>query len=676
MKISLNWLKDYVNVTVAPEKLAHALTMAGLEVEKIHSVDGDTVFEIEVTPNRPDCLNMLGIAREVGAVFNKKYMPFKQSKLRFPAKKCDISILDKKGCTRYIGTVIEGVSVMETPAWIKKRITALGLRSINNIVDITNFCLLETGQPMHAFDLDKLAGRKIIVRRARKGEKIITIDGDERVLDESILIIADEQKPVAIAGVMGGKDTEVTEKTKNILLESAYFDPILIRRAARKLGLSSDSSYRFERGVDWDMVKIGAGRAVDLILESAKGKVVKYRDVVTEKRKTKVIDINITGAEINSYLGVDIKLPAVSGMLHKLDFKISKIKANGLKVTPPTFRNDVKSDKDVIEEVARIYGYENIPTALPQIKATEIPENSQRRIRNKVRECLLAQGYSEMVTYAMTNRAALAKSNLGNVEAIKIKNPLTQDQEFMRPSVLPLLLSVAATNINRGNKDFKLFEIGKIYTKNGERDTLGIIAGGVNIEDWRVTQKLVVDFYDIKGAVEAIACNLGVGSVDLQDCQDPYFDNTQAAGIYVAGEKIGVIGKIDREVLDKWDIKQNSLYFVQVDFGEFYRQAQPPRKFKVLNEYPAAVHDISLAVKDGILFRQVKDIARREGGEILTGIEFKEQYLGEKLPPGCRGVIFSLQYQSFKRTLTDEEIKFAQQKIIKALADELGAIQR
>src|SRR3989338_8110711 len=273
MKISYNWLKDYVAVGADAEKLAQRLTMAGLEVEKIENINGDMVFELEITPNRPDCLNHLGIAREVSAIFNK---PLKSPKIKAPQSpkiKTDITISDKNDCSRYIGTVIENVRVKETPPWIKERLTAIGIRTINSVVDITNLVLMETGQPLHAFDYDKLAGGKIIVRRAKEGEVITTIDGAERKLHSSILVIADAKKPVAIAGIMGGKDTEVTEMTKNILLESACFDPILIRRAARALGLFSDSSYRFERGVDLDGVNSGSARATDLILELAGGSV-------------------------------------------------------------------------------------------------------------------------------------------------------------------------------------------------------------------------------------------------------------------------------------------------------------------------------------------------------------------------------------------------------------------
>ncbi|MCK5082327.1 MAG: phenylalanine--tRNA ligase subunit beta, partial [Candidatus Omnitrophica bacterium] len=401
MKISLNWLKDYVTLGLSPEKLAFKLTMAGLEVEKISSIGGDTIFELEITPNRPDCLNMLGMARETAAILKKPRRIPKVKKRVWPKQKCAIEIDDKQACRRYIGTLIEGVSIKRAQEKVVKYLTALGMRSINNVVDITNFCLMETGQPLHAFDYDKLIGGKIFVRRAFKGEKIVTIDDVERELDPSILVIADQKRAVAIAGIMGGKDTEVTERTKNILLESAYFDPILIRRASRKLGLSSDSSYRFERGVDYRTVEDGAARAIDLILQSAGGKITKRSDVVAARKKTTQTQIAISKDTINARIGASYTDAQYKDILKRLDFSVASSKTGELKITPPSFREDVKADEDIVEEVSRIIGYDNLPLSFPQIKVSSIPPDPKRLARQKTRGLFLAQGFNEVITYTM-----------------------------------------------------------------------------------------------------------------------------------------------------------------------------------------------------------------------------------------------------------------------------------
>ncbi|MCK5581533.1 MAG: phenylalanine--tRNA ligase subunit beta, partial [Candidatus Omnitrophica bacterium] len=386
MKISITWLNDYIKTGVPVDRLIHKLTMAGLEVEKTETVAGDTVLELEITPNRPDCLNMLGMAREVSAILNKTVKKPSLPEIKYPKEKCPVEIVDKEGCTRYIGTVIKDVKVAKAPQAMQQRLAAIGLRPINNIVDITNFCLMETGQPLHAFDYDKLEGGKIIVRRAKKGETIITIDGELRELDPSVLVIADAKRPVAIAGVMGGQETEVTGKTKNILLESAYFDPVLIRRAARKSGLSSDSSYRFERGVDFQMVENGCTRAIALIQELAGGEIEQRQDLCLAKKKKVGKAVTVSLAQINGLLGAALTTTQCKTILKKLEFDVVSKKGQPLpgdrpqilKVTPPTFRNDIHQAVDVVEEVARVVGYDNLPLSLPHITVSNVPAKNTR----------------------------------------------------------------------------------------------------------------------------------------------------------------------------------------------------------------------------------------------------------------------------------------------------------
>ncbi|MBI5415892.1 MAG: phenylalanine--tRNA ligase subunit beta [Candidatus Omnitrophica bacterium] len=676
MKISLNWLKDYVTVGVSAEKLAHKLTMAGFEVEKITAVDGDTVFELEITPNRPDCLNMRGMAREVAAILSTRLKPVRTSGLKFPSRPCDIRILDKKGCTRYIGTLIRDVAVADAPDWIKRRLGSTGSRSINNVVDITNFCLMETGQPLHAFDYDKLCGGKIIVRRAREGETIITLDGVERKLDPSILIIADEKRPVAVAGVIGGRDTEVTRETKNILLESACFDPVLIRQAARRLGVSSESSYRFERGVDYDAAGAGADRAVRLVLDCAGGTVAGRSDVRAAGKRPKSAAIILDTNKANGFLGVSLAPSRYKKILRQLGFQAAAGKKDTLRLRPPAFRADLKEEVDVVEEIARVIGYDNLPVSLPSVPAASIAPETRRGLRQAVRELLLAQGVDETVTYAMVSEKSLARAGQGEPGGVKIRNPLASDQGILRPSLLPSLLSVAAFNINRGQKNLKLFETGKIYTASGEREALGVVLAGRHEEDWRENRKGAFDFYDIKGIVEQTLARACGQEIRMAASPCVFLVPGQGVSVAVAGVTAGFLGKVNEEALEAWDIRQKNVFFAQIDLEELRPFFGKERMCRPVPEFPAVVRDVSLAVGIDVSFQQVCATAFRLGRGILHAVKFSGEYRGEKIPAGNRGIVFSLRYRSEERTLREEEVNEVHEKIVHAFVCELGAIQR
>ena len=674
MKLSLNWLNEFVRHGLLPEKLAERLTMAGHEVKSIDQVGEDRVFEIEITPNRPDCLNVLGLAREVSAIVNKPLKVQENKSFNIPKVNCDITIEDRQACPRYIGAVIENISITESPAIVRGRLQAIGLRPINNVVDITNYSLFENGQPLHAFDYDKLIGGKIIVRRARAGETIVTLDGVERKLDPSILVIADSQRPVAIAGIMGGAATEVTAKTKRILLESACFDPVLIRRAGRTLGLTSDSAYRFERGVDITRIDRSAKRALGLILESANGIIKNYRDVSFGKvvpQKSFVVNLEAT----NKFLGTKIPSAKAKTILSKLEFKVAA-KGNRLSVTPPSFRKDVKADVDIAEELARIIGYDRVPSSLPQIKPSAILSSEQFMLKRKLRRVLVGQGLDEAISYPLVSRVSLEKSLNANRSLLKIKNPLSLDQEYMRPSLLPSLLAVVLTNFNRGQKDLRLFELGKTYSQEGEKEVLGVILTGSRAKDWRINKKENVDFYDLKGILSRTLEAADFIAPEFQLVKSDFFANGQAAEIVIHGEKVGILGKVSKEILKNWDIKTDDLYYGKLSLESLHAKRISLKHFKSLPEFPAITRDVSLAVKRDIPFSQIEALARRTGGAYLIGIHFLEQYLGEKIPAGQKGLVFSLVYQASDRTLTENEIVPTHNQILRVLVSDLGAVIR
>ena len=677
MKISLKWLKDYIKFNIPVEKLAHRLTMAGMEIEKINSVDGDSVLEMEITPNRPDCLNVIGIAREVAAVLNKPLIIPKVRKRRLPSAKADVAILDHEGCLRYIGVLIKNVSVGKAPDSMAKRLSAIGLRPINNIVDITNFCLMETGQPMHAFDHDKLVGGKIVARRARQGEKIVTIDGVERVLDPSILVIADAKRPVAVAGVMGGQDTEVTEKTKNILLESAYFDPVLVRRGARKLGLSTDSSYRFERGVNIQMVEGAAHRAIALIREFSQGETTHWTDLFLTKRKISKSEISIKIQQVNDLLGSQLTYSRCKTILKKLEFYVKGENRDTLHVQAPDFRGDIEREVDVIEEIGRVIGYDNLPMSLPQITVAHLNSRNNRQLKKEMRDILNAQGFNEVITYTLINSQALEKTKQADLKRIKVKNPLTQDQEIMRPDLLPGLLGIALSNINRGQKNMRLYELGKKYLPEGEKEFLAMIVTGLKASDWRHFSRGKMDFFDIKGPASILMERLRVKKAFFEDAaESPIYEPGRDAVIKVGQTVLGNAGQIKKEILRKWEIKFEDIYFLQLSLAELAKKRQMAVGFEPISEYPAITRDVSLAVKEDVSFAQIEKTAFQLGAKFLKEINFMEVYRGEKIPQGHKGLSFSLRYQSSKRTLTEEEISEVHATICQSYIDHMQAIIR
>lgn len=677
MKLSLTWLKDYLDLKLSTDELVQRLTMAGLEVEAVHHAGGDTILDLEITPNRPDCLSILGLAREISAITakNLKLPKIKNYKSTAGAKKISIAIEDKAGCGRYIGTLIPNVTIADCPEPMAQRLSALGLRPINNAVDITNFVLMETGQPLHVFDYDKLEGGKIVVRRAKAGESIVTLDGVERKLDPSILVIADTRKPVAIAGIMGGQGTEITVSTKNILLESAHFDMGLVRRACRSLGLKSDSSYRFERGVDLEGILTAANRAAGLIEELCQGKVEARTDVnkiKTQKRQALTVSV----AEIEHLLGSRVSAAQVKGALSRLGLKVSAAAKGALKLTPPSFRGDLKQNVDIVEEVARTIGYDRLEVSFPRIKAHNIPVDVRpRQVKSIAAEVLTAHGYCETITYSLTNQKDLDRSGLTGLPVAALHNALSQEHNILRPSLLPSLLSVALTNINRGQKDLRLFEIGKRYFIDGERVTLGILATGRRAGDWRTNSREAVDFFDVKGILQQIVSSLGL-SVTFETGASAGLDPASSAQVKLNGVAIGALGRIQSKVLSQWDIKAGEVYCAEVDLEAVFAQNKKALKYESVPEFPAISRDVSIAVKKDIAYGRIKELCLRMGGPMLKSMSLIEEYTGDKIQNGYRGLVFSLTYQSTEQTLREEDVNSIHYKILKALTSDYGAIQR
>ncbi|MFC1709724.1 phenylalanine--tRNA ligase subunit beta [Candidatus Omnitrophota bacterium] len=675
MKVSYSWLKDYVSVKLSPKALADRLTMAGLEVAAQEVINKDVVFEIEITANRPDCLSVLGIAQEVAAISNSKLKikapkPKKNPATKLSLKSNFISIQDKKGCPYYRGCLITDVKIGPSPTWLRNRIESLGIRSVNNVVDITNYCLLEYGQPLHAFDYEKIIDR-IIVRRAKKSEKILTIDGEEKTLSENILVISDKNKAIAIGGIMGDKLSEVDSSTKHILLESAYFDPILVRRGSRELGLSSESSYRFERQVDFDRVKISQDRAIELICEVAGGKFVDEKESGT-KIKYKVQKIKFDCLKAKKILAFEVSADKAKNIFSSLGFSCKSSGKTQVLVSVPRLRRDIKIEEDLIEEIARIYGYSKVPSTLPAIRSAAIQNLATEAIKEPARGVLCALGFNEVINYSLISKDMIEATGTGS-EYARLVNPLSSGQECLRPMLVAGLLNCLAYNLNHKNLDLRLFELGHVFSSdNRETMSLGLIATGKIIDDWQIKKE--VDFFAVKGYVQCLIEQLGFGEAK---CSSPdnngVFSKGEAARIICQGREIGELGRIDKRILLNFGIKSISpVFYAEVCVEELCKCEADKKKFSPLVVFPSMIRDLSLIVKNSIGYEEIADIIRQEAGGYLREINLVDIYKGEQIARGCIGLTISLELGLNDRTLTDEEATEIQQAMTRRLKSELG----
>lgn len=679
MKLSYNWLKEYISCKLSPKDLAERLTMAGLEIKSVDQKSGDFIFEAEITSNRPDWLSVYGAAREIQAITGSKLKPIK---VKLPKEsgslKPSITIEDKKGCLRYVGRIIDGAQVSLSPKWLIERIESAGVRPVNNIVDITNFCIMESGQPLHAFDHDKLEGGKIIVRKAHKGEEIITIDGVKRKLDETILVIADAKKPVAIAGVMGGKDTEVTFSTKRILLESAYFDPPTIRMAAKKLGVSTESSYRFERGVDLGGVLSASNRAAALICDLAKAKAIsKALDAGTSAVKQIKITLRISKA--NKILGMEIPTSKCVSILKGLGLKVKQKGKDSLEVLVPSFRGDLKEAIDLVEEIARIYGYDKVPETLTKIsvwgKGTQ--RSAERTIEDTIRETIVGFGLDEVISHALISKGNRINKiiNIRDDKLPKVQNPLSSESEALRPSALCGMMDVLAHNINRKISDIRIFELGKSYFCKddgvpSEKDVLAIALCGMKAKDWR--NKTALDIFDLKGIVEALFERLGISGYEFEAKASPLLAPSASSSIKVDGRDIGILGKLNKAVLDGYDIKV-PIFVSELDLKPIYAHAKLEHKFTEIPRYPSMIRDISLIVDDKVSNGEITGLIKETCGALAISVKPFDLYRGEQIPKGSKSILYSVEYRASDRTLTDEEVNVLDKKVREVLAGRFNA---
>lgn len=685
MKVTYNWLKDFVEIKVSAPVLADRLTMAGLEVTSLQEKEGDFVFEIEVTSNRPDCLSVIGIAREVAAITKSKiknpYLSGRQEKTKLQSKIknyekeggfLEIKIQDKRDCPLYCANIVRDVKVGSSPNWLKKRLELVGCRSVNNVVDITNYVLFESGQPLHAFDLDKLNGNTIFVRRASNGEKIFTIDGQERTLVCDYLVIADKEKAVAIAGIMGGTDTEVCEDTKNILLEAAVFNPKVVRQARQKLGVQSDSGYRFERGVDSEKVKLASLRATQLIQEVCAGKCVLAQEKGLTRAKKKKIILNVSS--VDKILGLKSPASQIKGALDKLGFKIKPKTKNVLEVFVPSYRPDVNSEIDLIEEFSRIYGYGRIPKTLPKVSSAPAIYEKGSPV-SLIKNVLVGLGLNEVVTYSLIDKESIeylaGRQQLG--VPIEILNPLSKEQEVLRPTLMPGLLKCVAFNLNQKQGYVNIFEIAHVFSTPAggilEEPALGIALCG--IKSLFLAQGMIKEetgFLHIKGILEVLFGRLGIKDYSFNNTETP-----DAIHVRINREKAGIINRVSADVLGRFDIKNKDVFFAELSLDKVFSCVDLKKSFVALARYPAVSRDVSFILKENIRADDMLKAIKEGGGPLLREAGITDYYKGRQIPPGYKGLTISCLYRSDERTLAETEINPIHSLVCRLLTDKFGA---
>jgi phenylalanyl-tRNA synthetase beta chain len=799
MKVSLNWLKDYVNLVLSPQELAHKLTMSGNEVDsleviggkwdnvfvgqvmaldkhpnadrlKLVTIDlgkeritvvtgapnmevgqkvpfarvgaklidghtgqlaelksakirgvksegmacsekelgisdshegimilpsdapvgkplaeylGDTIFDINATPNRPDCLSVIGIAREVAALTAQPaHIPgisYKEEGEPIDGF-ISVEIADPDLCSRYCASLVTGVKLGPSPQWMQQRLIAAGMRPISNIVDITNYVMMEYGQPLHAFDYTQLKGKKIIVRRAGDGEVLYTLDGMKRELNPNMLVIADEKDPVALAGVMGGAESEVIDSTTSILLESANFNGASIRRTSTKLNLRSEASSRFEKSLSPELAPIALRRATQLLLELAGGKAARgIADVYPGKREKK--PVLLPGERLERILGLDVDAERVKKVLASLGLECKPSGHSGdLLVSVPYWRTDIRLADDLVEEIARVIGYDEIPTTMLSGQIPEQVPAPLLLLKEKIRDILVGCGMQEVITYSLVSQAALDKIDPQQKpgSAMRVANPMSVEQEYMRTSLRQGLLATFASNEKHEKNGIELFEVSRVYLprKNDlpeEKEMLAGIMGGFRLDRSWLSGEDTLGFFDAKGILETLFDRLKV-KASFEPAEDRILLAGKTAEIIVEGQRVGVVGEVHPKAAAQCDISTQPVILFEVDLDRLSSFARAAYRYQPGSRFPGNTRDIALIVDTKVAASKIQEVIK--SFPLVDEVTVFDVYSGEQVPEGKKSLAFTIRFQSLERTLTDEEVNVAQQKITERLQRDFGATLR
>ncbi|MEG0236132.1 MAG: phenylalanine--tRNA ligase subunit beta [Cetobacterium sp.] len=648
---------------------------APLGVEyRVYKKLNDVIFELEITPNRPDCLSYIGIAREIAAYYGRKIKcpEFESKKIieSINTGHIDVRIEDKERCKRFSGKVIKNIKVQESPEWLKNRLISMGLKPINNVVDATNYILFECNQPLHAYDLTKINDRKIVVRKALNGEKIVTLDGVERELNKGELIIADAEKPLGIAGIMGGESSKVTEETTEIFLECAYFTPENIRKTSKELGLSSDSSYRFERGLDIENTAEVLERAADLISQLTGGEVLEgCIDKYIEKYEKIEIPLNIE--KLRKFMGKNIEIDVVGKILTNLGINIKTLNSTTIIATPPSYRGDLTRTADLYEEIIRMYGFDNIENKMPEENIRPGVKDSMTVVVDEAKEILAKLGLQEVINYSFISKDAIKM--LGITEpTLEITNPISDDMAVMRPTLIYSLLSNVRDNLNRNQNGLRFFEVSRVFTPKEDglaNETLraSIALAGKTFKTLWDPKPEAMDFYTLKGFVEKFLEYMGVTRYQLDRSEDKNFHPGRSADIRIGKVKIGTFGEIHPELAENMDIKRERAYVAELDLTTLLNYRAKKVKYERIVKYPEVTRDLAVVLdRDVLVGKMLEDI--KKSSNLIESVAIFDVYQGEKIEADKKSVAISIVLRKKDGTLEESDINITVDKILKLIA--------
>ena len=662
--------------------------MVGLAIDAVEEREGDSVIDVEVPSNRPDCLSHIGIAREVAVIENSKVQSPKSQVFEAKGKASDftqVEIKDLDLCPRYAARIVRGVKIAPSPDWLQKRLNEIGQRPINNVADITNYVLHEFGQPLHAFDLAKLTEQRIVVRRAQAGEKLTTLDDVDRKLDPQMLVIADAVRPVALAGIMGGLDSEISTTTADVLIESAYFNPDSVRRTARQLGMDTEASRRFERGADCENVLKAQTRCVELICEIAGGVATADAvDVYPNPLPARLVTFR--PGRVQSHTSLRVELAEMTRILTALGFKQSEAQANGaLTFIVPSWRIDVGIEEDLIEEVARHVGYDKIASELPPSNFAGEYQPAERK-RRDLRRAFTSLGFDEAINFSFIETAHDDEVELlpglkteADTSLVSLKNPILDDATRMRPTLLPGLLQAVRHNLNHGNRDVRLFEIGRVFASFSarelpqERDSLALIATGGALEEGRAQAARENDFYELKGALEAAIEAMKLGPLTFSKANLKHLREGQAARVTSAdGTAVGSIGRLAESIATSYKFRQ-PVYVAELDLTAVLDSEPRPTQYLPLPRYPGVVRDVTLLVSRDVNFADLVQFVDSEQIANYAGVMLVGTYEGKNIPADKRAITLRLEYRSGEGTLRDEEVEERHRGLIDLLLIKFSA---
>jgi phenylalanyl-tRNA synthetase beta chain len=694
MLISYNWLRELTGTGLTPLELRERLTMVGLAIDAVEEIAGDSVLDVEVPSNRPDCLSHIGIAREV-AVIEKSQVESPRFKVpKTEGKAADftaVEIQDVDVCPRYAARIVRGVKIAPSPEWLTKRLGEIGQRPINNVADITNYVLHELGQPLHAFDLAKLREQRIVVRRARAGEKLTTLDGVERQLDADMLVIADAAQPVALAGIMGGEDSEISSTTTDVLIESAYFNPNSVRRTARRLGMDTEASRRFERGADCENVLQAQTRCIELICEIAGG--VASEDAIDVYPSPLVPrSVAFRPAKVERLTSLRVEQSEMTRILTALGFVQNGNDAavegtvTTLSFVVPSWRSDVALEEDLIEEIARHVGYDQIASELPPSNMAGEYQPSEMK-RRDLRRALRSLGFDEAINFSFIDTAHDERFQLlpaieqeaSRELLVKLSNPIIDEAVRMRPTLLPGLLESVRHNLNHGIRDVRLFEIGRVFAGSPakelprEFEALALIATGGAKEEGHAEASREIDFYELKGALEAAVDAMKLGPLAFQKANVKHLRDGQAATITLNnGTALGTIGRLAESIAGSYKFRQ-AVYVAELDLTALLSSQGQSTQYAPLPRYPAVIRDVTLLVDRDVNFADLVHASDAQAIPDYAGVRLVGTYEGENIPTDKRAITLRMEYRSEDRTLRDEEVEERHRGLIDSLLIKFNA---